>query len=86
MTVRELIELLQQIENKDRVVIMGADAEGSRHSLLYSTWEGNHKPWGDCPWYSDVGVEALTEKLQCQGYTEEDVVVGEPALILVPTN
>lgn len=82
MTVSELIEELQQIEDKSRTVVMAKDAEGNGYSPLSSFWVGAYR--AETTWYGDVGFESV-EQLE-DGYTEEDVIDGEPAVILCPVN
>ena len=83
MTVRELIELLQN-ENQDRIVIMAKDAEGNGYSPLRSAWTGSYR--AESPYSGEVGLEQLTAQDKLSGYTEEDVIDGEAALIFSPVN
>ena len=83
MTVAELIELLKEVE-PSRIVIMSRDAEGNGYSPLEGTWKGVYVP--DSTWSGDVGLEILTVEDEDAGFTDEDVLSGEPALILCPTN
>lgn len=76
MNVRELIEELKKIDG-DRIVVMAIDAEGNGHGLLSSFWE--------CSWNGEeVGLEKLIEEDVKQGYSDDDVLDGEPALCLYP--
>lgn len=83
MTVAELIEKLQQ-ENPKRIVVMAKDAEGNGHSPLHDFWAGAYR--AETTWYGDVGLETLSADDEERGYTEGDIVEGEPALILMPVN
>ena len=83
MTVKELIEELQKVD-QNRIVIMSKDAEGNSYSPYRQFWEGAYK--AETTWYGDVGLETLTKEDEEQGYTEEDVLDGEPAIILCPIN
>jgi hypothetical protein len=84
MTVQELINRLSEIKNKDRVVVMAKDGEGNDYSPLYNFWEGRYE--ANTTWYGEVGLDALTKDLMEQGYTEDDVGSGSPAIILCPVN
>ena len=82
MKVRELIERLMQVD-PEREVIMAEDSEGNGYSPLADMWEGAYM--AETTWTGGVGLEVLTEELIKQGYTEEDILDGTPALILSPT-
>lgn len=84
MTVKELIEQLQKIENKDRIVIMSKDAEGNDYSPLYDLSEKSYK--AETTWYGEVSPEFLTDEMKDEGWTDEDIKGGEPALVLGPVN
>ena len=83
MTVTTLIKLLSK-EDPKRIVILSSDAEGNNHSPLSSL--GTASYLAETTWSGYVGLETLTPSLKKAGYTEEDVVDGKPALILVPVN
>jgi hypothetical protein len=83
MTVKELIELLSK-ENPERIVVMAKDAEGNGYSPLSSFWVGAYK--AETTWYGSVGFESMTPELRQQGYSDEDVCDGQPAIILSPVN
>jgi hypothetical protein len=76
MTVKELIEQLQK-EDPDRLVVLSSDSEGNSYSELYSLRTGAYSK-------GEVGLETLTEEDEEAGYGEEDVLNGEPAIILHP--
>lgn len=80
MTVKELISLLQAIDEPDRVVIMAKGAEGNSHSPLFcmSTCAFRYED-------NEVGLEELTDGDRAVGYTEEDLLEGGvPALVFHP--
>jgi len=83
MTVKELIEFLSR-HDPDRIVIMAKDAEGNGYSPLSDGWIGRYR--ADTTWSGDVGLERLTPQLKKDGYSQEDVIDGDPALILCPVN
>lgn len=79
MTVKELVELLQQ-EDPTRIVVLSRDSEGNGYS------EARH-----CDTASfderdrEIGLEVLTQEDIDEGYSEEDVMShGVPALVLWP--
>jgi len=80
MTVKELIEALQAVENKDRIIVMSGDPEGNDFSPLYEFSYSAYIEDG-CSGY--LGLEKLTPELEKQGYSEEDVAEdGIPAVVL----
>lgn len=81
MTVRELLAQLQQ-EDPDRIVVMASDSEGNSHSPLARLWRGAYK--AETTWSGEVGLEKLTKEDRDQGYCEDDVLKGQPALVLRP--
>ena len=84
MKVRELREKLAK-EDQDREVILQLDAEGNSYSPLSSWWTGSYKT--KSTWRGEAGVEGpLLPSDKEAGYSEEDIVDGVPALILVPVN
>lgn len=76
MKLRELIELLQQ-EDGERLVVLAIDTEGNGFKPLS---EISTAAFED----GDIGLEELTEDLRAQGYSEEDLCYGEPAIVLWP--
>lgn len=84
MTVKELIEKLQKIDHQDRIIVMASDAEGNSYSPLSGFWLGIYKPENNSS--GEVGLEKLTVyDIKC-GYTEEDLLEGDKAVILSPIN
>lgn len=77
-TVKDLITILKSIENKDRVIILSRDEEGNGFAPLAELWASAYKD-------GDVGIEELTQKLEEQGYSEEDVIKnGQPCVVFWP--
>jgi len=83
MLVKELIEKLQK-EDPDRIVIISRDSEGNGHSPLSRICLGAYA--ATTSWYGEVGLDELTEEDRKAGYSEEDVIEGERAIILCPVN
>jgi hypothetical protein len=83
MTVAELRDFLETIDG-ERLVVLQKDAEGNGFSPLDGYWQGAYR--AETTWYGDAGLEALTDKHREAGYDDEDVIYGEPALILTPVN
>jgi hypothetical protein len=84
MTVKELIELLKVVQDQDRIVVMQKDAEGNGYSPLYCLSLGAYD--AETTWYGEVGLEVLTAEDEARGYSHEDVVDGEPCIVLEPVN
>lgn len=79
ITVTQLIQLLSQ-EDGNRVVLISSDPEGNGFAPLITPFEFcSYSEAGGC-----IGLEVLTPELEQQGYTDEDVVQGIPALCLYP--
>ena len=83
MKVSDLIQLLQK-EDPNRLVVISKDSEGNSYSPLSDMHIASYK--ADSTWSGECGLEKLTDELESRGYTEEDVLDGEPALILYPSN
>ena len=78
MKVKELITRLQELDG-DRIVILQGDSEGNSYRQLSDLWTGVYSyTWGEC------GPETLTDANIEEGYTEEDMIKGEKAVILAP--
>lgn len=84
MKVKELKELLGKIDD-NCVVIMSKDAEGNNFSPL-AELEDSHCYLADSTWSGEIGLKILTPELMKEGFSEEDVIDGEPALVLWPVN
>lgn len=77
MTVKELIKVLKGVDG-ERIVILSSDAEGNSFSPMYN--EGYCMSFKD----GEVGLEKLTPGDIKSGFTEEDILKGEPAFVLYP--
>lgn len=79
MTVQELIDQLETIPDKDRIVILARDPEGNEFNPLEDIATSA---------FSDgsIYLEELTESLEELGYTDEDLGPGDevPAVVLWP--
>ncbi len=77
MTVKKLIELLQSVEDQQRVVVMAADSEGNSFNLLETIDENSR--------YKDeeIGIDILTPALIKKGYSQEDVMRGGKKAIVL---
>jgi len=80
MTVKELIERLKEID-QDRIVVMSMDPEGNGFSPLGDLETCAYTNEGG---YGETGIEKLDDDLREQGFTEEDIKEGQPALCLWP--
>jgi len=78
MTVSELIQTLEAIENKDRLVVLQEDAEGNGFHELEGVDDNAVFANGEAKY------ERLTGALQSLGYTEEDTGTGAPCVVLFP--
>lgn len=77
MKVKDLINLLRSAD-PDKIVVLSRDAEGNGYSpLAQCDPDANYKDW-------EVGLAHLTEEDKKAGYTEEDLLNGEPAVVLYP--
>lgn len=85
MTVQELINKLNAIEDKTRIVILQKDVEGNGFSPLRGI-DDNSTYAADNTWSGEVGVQTLTEELIKRGFSEEDQNDGVPCLVLYPIN
>ena len=77
-TVKELIELLQGFD-PDALMIMQRDPEGNGYAPLSGAEDGT--------WDADAGeygYAELTPELESKGYYEDDMIDGEPAVVLWP--
>lgn len=85
MNVKELIELLNSVEDKDRLVIIQKDSEGNNFSPFENIWTGTYEPYTS--WSGRVGLDELTEEDIKEGFTEDDIIDnGTKALFLYPIN
>lgn len=82
MTVNELRELLKDIDGR-RIVILSRDGEGNHFSPLADLIDSMaYHP--TTPYSGETGLEELTESDMAAGYTEDDVITGQPAPVLYP--
>lgn len=83
VTVGELIKLLEEVEDKDRVVIMSKDAEGNSYSPFYNISDNMvYEP--EATWCGHVNYDRykITTCLIKQGYSKKAV----RAVIMAPIN
>jgi len=79
MTVKELINILQEM-NPDEIVVLSGDSEGNRYSELSGL--SNEYNYSD----SEIGLRTLSEEDKKRGYSEEDIKTdGVPCVILWPS-
>ncbi len=84
MTVRELIELLQD-EDPDALVVVQKDPDGNGYSPLNDIWEGGYVAENN--WSGEAYLLELTQHDRKAGYTEEDVREdATKAVFLCPVN
>ena len=82
MTVRELISVLETCP-QEAIVIMSSDSEGNGYSELFeiaddnNTWDAENE---------ETGIGELNAGLIERGFREEDIVEGQPAIVLYPMN
>jgi len=81
--VGELINTLSKVD-PNRVVILQRDVAGNSHVALYGAYEGSWEPVEPGSQRGKAGLERLTDEDRKKGFTEEDIVSGQPALILYP--
>lgn len=85
MTVQELIDKLEEVEDKNQIVIMSKDAEGNNFSPFAHMSAQAYR--SDSTWSGEIGLEELTPELEEHGYSEGDVMEdGMPAIVLWPVN
>ena len=76
MKASELIKILKNLDPDTEVVLQG-DAEGNSYMSLSGYWFGGFNEEE-----GEAGYLKLTDKLKKEGYTEEDIVDGKPAIFL----
>ena len=76
MTVKELIKKLQK-EDPNRIVVLSIDEEGNGFKELADVQTASYQD-------GETGLEKLTPELKKQGYSEEDLLDGTPAIVLWP--
>lgn len=77
MKVKELIEELKTCD-PESIVVLSIDEEGNGYNLLYQVDDSHN--------YSDgeIGLREITKVDEKQGYSEEDILEGEKAVVLWP--
>lgn len=83
MTVKDLKKLIKDLPD-DMPVILQKDPEGNGYSPLNGYWKGGYK--AITTWYGEAGLLELNKGYIEQGYTEEDLIDGVPAIFLYPVN
>ena len=81
ITVKGLIKLLAG-HDQDRIVVLSGDGEGNDFSPLDEAAPAAYRAESSCR--GEIGLERLTPELEDQGYDDEDVIDGVPALVLWP--
>jgi hypothetical protein len=74
MTVRELIERLQQ-ENPDDMVVMSKDAEGNHHSPLETVSQCVYV--AETTWFGETYPRELTDDDRADGWSDDDLYDGD---------
>lgn len=77
MTNKQLIAKLSKLD-PNLIVVMASDSEGNGFSPLSSLDTGCSYKDGE------VGLKELTPQDVKNGYSEEDVLKGKPAVVLYP--
>lgn len=79
MKVKKLIEILQREDPEKLVVLSGYTEENYFYRVrsiednyLFNEEEGS------------IGIQKLTSKLKGAGYSEEDIGIGDPCIVLWP--
>lgn len=83
MKVKELIARLNELDPED-IVVMSKDSEGNSYSPLADIDSCVYA--AETTWNGEIGLRELTDTHREQGYTEDDLVEGENAVCLWPTN
>lgn len=80
LKVKDLMVQLAKLD-PDAVVIMQRDPEGNGYAPC-SGAEGNGA-WDDNE--DEYGYASLTDKLRKDGFSDDDIVLGHPAVVIWPT-
>ncbi len=77
MTVKKLKEIIKNMDD-DVIIIMSRDEDGNGYAPLSEVdteflWSEEDR---------DIGFGKLTDDLIKEGYGEEDIIKGKPALVL----
>ena len=78
MKVKELIEKLSKLD-RELTVVVSSDAEGNDYSLLANESYDFEENQVYVPGYG-LFWGTLTEKLEAEGYSEEDTYAGEDGI------
>ena len=78
MTVKELKKLLQDVDESKLVILAGDDDNNDFSELSDVTLDNM------CFLEGAVGLQELTKEDKENDYTEDDVLYGNPAIILWP--
>jgi len=78
VTKYELIEILNTFPG-DPVIVLSRDEEGNGYLPL---WTVDDYIYNERT--GEIGFDNLTPQLKKQGYTQEDLIEGVPALVLWP--
>lgn len=81
MTVWELIEKLNKVEDQTRIVVISRDPEGNGFVPVSEFMELDNACFQD----EHVFLQELTEELEDLGFNEEDVREGEACIVLSPS-
>ena len=87
MRVRELHELLGEIEDQESVVVLSADAEGNSYSPLADTCNARYT--AETTWRGDIYMtHEYIVAHAAEGFTEEDEAPADsvPAVCFWPVN
>ena len=74
MKAKDLIKILEK--HPDRIIVLSKDSEGNDFKECDDFFIGAYKD-------GEIGLEGLTEKQKKQGYSEEDVMKGGVAAIVL---
>ncbi len=83
MKVSDLINILSE-QDPDAEVVLSSDGEGNSYSPLADYSIGAYD--ADTTWGGQFGASELTEEMEREGYTKEDLIEGVKAVCLWPTN
>lgn len=85
MQLNEFIKKMQEVEAEvggDVLVLLSCDEEGNRYGDFGGVGWG-HTCEKDGREY-EIGYGVITPELEEQGYTDEDLIEGEPCIALYP--
>lgn len=82
MKVHELMERLKNADPQSEVV-MSQDPEGNGYYLLGDVVVNDYV-YDDSSWGVEIGLRELTDRDRQLGYGEEDLLDGDPCVVLWP--